>query len=44
LFKIATHGVSLWHFHVYMYYILNWFLLSYLKHNQMELLEKYEKE
>jgi hypothetical protein len=28
LFKIATQGVSLWQFHVYMYYNLNWFFLS----------------
>jgi hypothetical protein len=26
LFKIATHGVSLWHFHVYMYFIYMYFL------------------
>jgi hypothetical protein len=26
LFKIATQGVSLRHFHVYMYYNLNWFI------------------
>jgi hypothetical protein len=37
LFKIAIHGVSLWNFHVYMYYNLNWsipfiFLLSTLLH------------
>jgi hypothetical protein len=25
LFKIAIHGVSSWHFNVYMYYNLNWF-------------------
>jgi hypothetical protein len=25
LFKVATNGVSLWHFHVYMYYNPNWF-------------------
>jgi hypothetical protein len=28
LFKIATQGVSLWHFHVNMYYNLNWFISS----------------
>jgi hypothetical protein len=28
LFKIATPGVSLWYFHVYMYYNLNWFISS----------------
>jgi hypothetical protein len=28
LYKIATQGVSLWHFHVYMYYYLNWFIPS----------------
>jgi hypothetical protein len=28
LFKITIQGISLWHFHVYMYYILNWFVLS----------------
>jgi hypothetical protein len=28
LFKIATQGVSLWHFHVYMYYNQNWFISS----------------
>jgi hypothetical protein len=26
LFKIAMQGVSLWHFNVYMYYNLNWFI------------------
>jgi hypothetical protein len=26
LFKIAVQGFSLWHFHVYMYYDLNWFI------------------
>jgi hypothetical protein len=26
LFKIATQEVSLWHFHVYMYYNPNWFI------------------
>jgi hypothetical protein len=26
LFKIATQGVSLWHFHVYIYYNPNWFI------------------
>jgi hypothetical protein len=26
LFQIATQGVSLWHFHVYMYYNPNWFI------------------
>jgi hypothetical protein len=28
LFKIATQGVSLWYFHVYMYYNLIWFISS----------------
>jgi hypothetical protein len=28
LFKIAIQGVSLWHFHVNMYYNLNWFTPS----------------
>jgi hypothetical protein len=28
LFKIAIQGVSLWHFHVYMYYNPNWFISS----------------
>jgi hypothetical protein len=28
LFKIAIQGISLWHFHVYMYYNLNWFIPS----------------
>jgi hypothetical protein len=28
LYKIAIQGVSLWHFHVYMYYNLNWFIPS----------------
>jgi hypothetical protein len=28
LFKITTQGVSLWHFHVYMYYNPNWFISS----------------
>jgi hypothetical protein len=28
LFKIAIHGVSLYHFHVYMYYNSNWFIFS----------------
>jgi hypothetical protein len=28
LFKITIQGVSLWHFHVYMYYNLNWFISS----------------
>jgi hypothetical protein len=28
LFKIATQGVSLWHFHEYMYYSLIWFISS----------------
>jgi hypothetical protein len=28
LFKIATQGASLWHFHVYMYYNPNWFISS----------------
>jgi hypothetical protein len=27
-FKIATQGVSLWHFHVYMYYSTIWFISS----------------
>jgi hypothetical protein len=26
LFKIAVQGVSLWHYHAYMYYNLNWFI------------------
>jgi hypothetical protein len=30
LFKIAIHGVSLWHFHVYMYYNPNWFISVFL--------------
>jgi hypothetical protein len=29
LFKIATQGVSLWHFHVYMFYNLNRFILFF---------------
>jgi hypothetical protein len=28
LFKIAIHGVSLWHFHVYTYYNWNCFISS----------------
>jgi hypothetical protein len=28
LFKIVTQEVSLWHFHVYMYFKLNWFVAS----------------
>jgi hypothetical protein len=28
LFKIAIQGDSLWHFHVYMYYNMNWFISS----------------
>jgi hypothetical protein len=28
LFKISIQVVSLWHFHVYMYYNLNWFISS----------------
>jgi hypothetical protein len=28
LFKIATQGVSLWHFHLYMYCNPNWFISS----------------
>jgi hypothetical protein len=28
LFKIAMHGVSLWHFCIYLYYIPNWFISS----------------
>jgi hypothetical protein len=28
LFKIATQDILLWHFHVYMNYILNWFIPS----------------
>jgi hypothetical protein len=28
LFKIATLGVSLWHFHICMYYSPNWFISS----------------
>jgi hypothetical protein len=28
LFKIATQRVSMWHFHVYMYYNPNWFISS----------------
>jgi hypothetical protein len=30
LFKIATQGVSMWHFHVYPYYSLIWFISSVL--------------
>jgi hypothetical protein len=30
LFKIATQGVFLWHFHVYMYYSPNWFISIFL--------------
>jgi hypothetical protein len=30
LFKVATQGVSLWHFHVYVYYNPNWFIFSIL--------------
>jgi hypothetical protein len=30
LFKIATWGVSVWHFHVYRYYNPNWFISSIL--------------
>jgi hypothetical protein len=30
LFKIALQGVSLWHFHVRMYYNPNWFISSIL--------------
>jgi hypothetical protein len=30
LFKVATQGVSLWHFHVYIYYNLNWFIYIFL--------------
>jgi hypothetical protein len=26
LLKIAVQGVSLWHFHVYVYYNLQWFI------------------
>jgi hypothetical protein len=29
LLKIAIQGVSLWHFHVYLYYSPNWFI-SYI--------------
>jgi hypothetical protein len=29
LFRIGTQGVSLWHFHVYMYYNPNWFISSF---------------
>jgi hypothetical protein len=29
LFKITTQVVSLWHFHVYMYYNPNWFISSF---------------
>jgi hypothetical protein len=28
LFKMAIQGVSIWHFHEYLYYILNWFIPS----------------
>jgi hypothetical protein len=28
LFKIAAQGVSLWHFHVYMFFTLGWFISS----------------
>jgi hypothetical protein len=28
LLRISLWGVSLWHFHVYMYYNLNWFMPS----------------
>jgi hypothetical protein len=28
LFKIVIQGVSLWHFHIYMYYSSNWFISS----------------
>jgi hypothetical protein len=28
LFRIAIQGVSLWHFHVYMYCIPDWFISS----------------
>jgi hypothetical protein len=28
LFKMAIQGVSLWYFHVYMYYKLKWFIHS----------------
>jgi hypothetical protein len=28
LFKVGIQGVSLWHFHVYMYYNQNWLILS----------------
>jgi hypothetical protein len=28
LFKVALEGISLWHFHVYMYFNPNWFMLS----------------
>jgi hypothetical protein len=28
LVKVAIRGVSLWHFHVYMYYNLNWLYFS----------------
>jgi hypothetical protein len=28
LFNIATQGVSLWNFHIYMYYNPNWFISS----------------
>jgi hypothetical protein len=30
LFKIATQGVCLWHFHAYIYYNLNWFISVFL--------------
>jgi hypothetical protein len=30
LFKIATQGVSLWHFHIYMYYNPNMFIFIFL--------------
>jgi hypothetical protein len=28
-FKIIMQGVSLWHFHEYMYYNLDWFIPSF---------------
>jgi hypothetical protein len=28
LYMIAIQGVSLWHFHIYMYYSPNWFITS----------------
>jgi hypothetical protein len=33
LFKIATQRVSLWHFHIYMYYGLDWLISSIFLHS-----------